>query len=228
MNGTWKENVSGYDRKCSKRKRQTRKHTLKDKAKALIRRFKFNDIENDVIRYETKLEYTSDESIIKKSGWVDEYEIEVSTIVDTKIINDVTLDNCTCSLKTAYLENDSWYDVYTNELIVNNARKNSKSKVRIICFLGKKEKIFNKPKIIKNYFFKDKYILTSNTFIYNKPIPKNFWHIYGFYSSRARKHIQRRVNHIDRQRLKMYLTKGDWDLEIKTHALSKSIAWEVY
>ena len=36
MNGLWKEAVGGWNHKDSKRKRQSRKHTLKDKGRALL------------------------------------------------------------------------------------------------------------------------------------------------------------------------------------------------
>lgn len=36
MNGLWKETVGGWNHKDSKRKRQTRKHLLRDKGRALL------------------------------------------------------------------------------------------------------------------------------------------------------------------------------------------------
>lgn len=65
-------------------------------------------------------------------------------------------------------------------------------------------------------------------FAYGKPLSVNFWHEFGFWSTKARKYAQKKAHHMDRQNIRTYISKGEWDKEIKTHALSKSIAWEVY
>ena len=48
MQGTWKENISGYHKDC-RRKKQSRKHTLKDKVKPLIKKFIYKDIDTNFI-----------------------------------------------------------------------------------------------------------------------------------------------------------------------------------
>ena len=48
MTGTWKENISSYHKDC-RRKRQSRKHTLKDKVKPLIKKFRYKNIDTDFI-----------------------------------------------------------------------------------------------------------------------------------------------------------------------------------
>ena len=62
MQGRWKEKIGGYDAKGTKRKRHTRKNTLKDKEKVFITKFNFKKIDNDVIQDESnKYELVGDE-----------------------------------------------------------------------------------------------------------------------------------------------------------------------
>ncbi len=51
MNGTWKENLGGWDSKGSKRKKQARINTLKDKYKAIEKAFwrENRDIDEDIV-----------------------------------------------------------------------------------------------------------------------------------------------------------------------------------
>jgi len=65
-------------------------------------------------------------------------------------------------------------------------------------------------------------------FAYGKPLSNNFWHEFGFWSTKARKYAQKKAHRMDRANVRAYIAKGDWDATIKTHATSKSIAWEVY
>ena len=63
-------------------------------------------------------------------------------------------------------------------------------------------------------------------FIYNKPLPR--WKRRTFYNDGKRRKIaQNRANRMDRRNIKHWINKGDFDSEVKTHALSKSIAWEI-
>jgi len=65
-------------------------------------------------------------------------------------------------------------------------------------------------------------------FAYGKPLNVNFWNEFGFWSTKARKYAQKRAHKADRKNVRNYISNGDWDSTIKTHALSKSIAWEIY
>jgi len=65
-------------------------------------------------------------------------------------------------------------------------------------------------------------------FAYGKPLPEDFWNQYGFWATKARKYAQKYASSMDRQNIRKFITKGDWDAEVKTHALQKSIAWEIY
>jgi len=57
--------------------------------------------------------------------------------------------------------------------------------------------------------------------IYTKPLP----YFVGIYSSHYTKRCQRLANRATRHMARQWLRQGNWDTPIKTHALSKSIAW---
>ena len=220
MQGTWKEKVGGWNHKDTKRKKQTRKHILKDKVKPLIKKFYYDDKEfEDTIRYETIIEYKADKAVYKNSGFVEYWKIEKLTKVGNQVFGDYLEPIYNRTKMDAYLENGIWYNVYTNEIINGYIEK--------IAFLYKEEKVFNKPKLI-NCGYSRNYIMCYNIFIYNKPLGEDWHNQYGFWSTKARKHVQKLVNARDRANTREYINRGDWDKDVKTHALSKSIAWEIY
>lgn len=49
MKGLWKESLGGWDRKGVKRKAQSRKHTLKDNAKAIYHKFAYSEVGDDAV-----------------------------------------------------------------------------------------------------------------------------------------------------------------------------------
>ena len=68
---------------------------------------------------------------------------------------------------------------------------------------------------------------SDKKFMYGKYLPN--WKWYTFFGDGKRRGIaQRYANSKDRLRLREWIQKGDWDKDIPTHYLSKSIAWEVW
>lgn len=66
--------------------------------------------------------------------------------------------------------------------------------------------------------------------IYGLSIDKqHFWNIICPLSQGVRKSSQNKANRLDRAKLRNWLSKKDYDMEkeIKTHSLSKSIAWDI-
>ena len=92
-----------------------------------------------------------------------------------------------------------------------------------------KDKI--KP-LIRHVVFKKEEIssitIENSIYIYGKPLPTDFFHMYGFYSTRRKKFVKRFANRRTRLRIKEWLIKGDYDTTHKNHSLEKSILWEIY
>jgi len=90
----------------------------------------------------------------------------------------------------------------------------SLSEVEINTAIERKNKI-----IIKDFD-------SDGDFIYNKPLAS--WKRRTFFNDgKRRKFTQKLANRNDRRNAKHWITKGVLDSEIKTHALSKSIAWAI-
>ena len=222
MNGTWKENVSGWDRKGNKRKKQSRKHTLKDKVKPLIRKFHYNEEYNDTIWIEGDANYIKPEKYIyKKSGFIETWSIEVSRYIGQKVCEDYLLSEYSYNNRVAYQTiDDKWYDEYTNEPIDGIVKK--------LHFKYKEEVTFDEPVKIYVGTWSRKPSTDETIFIYGKPITDNYTNQYGFWSARRRKWIQTSAHRKDRALLRQYISNSDWNKDVKTHPLSKSISWEVW
>ena len=67
----------------------------------------------------------------------------------------------------------------------------------------------------------------ESAFIYGKPLES--WKRMTFFNDgKRRKYTQNRANRIDRRNIKAWINKHDISKHLKTHALSKSIAWEIW
>jgi len=208
MKGLWKEKISGYNFKGDKRKKTKRKHILKDNIKYHIKAN--NHDRKNRLNVEDYI-YT----VKRKNN--KELFVKLSLISYEKYKNDFFYIKNTL----AFLYKGNWYDYYTKEIL--------------------KGSFINELYFIENIYLDwdnclDKYIekrysvygTKVNYFLYGKPLPKDFYNMFGFYSVRRKKYIQTNANRKDRRLLKQWLSNNDFDKPIKTHALSKSIAWEVW
>lgn len=225
MQGTWKENISGWNQKDSKRKKQSRKHTLKDKAKTLIKKFKYKNIKNKVIWDEGGVEFIKDSSCFKQSGWVESWKVEVETYIGKYKFywnSDYFQNRYSYSVRTAYW-NNGWFDDYDNTPISGPGVK-----VKKLNFLYKEEIKYDTPIEIKPYRGYRSTAATKETvFIYGKPICVDYWNKYRFWSTKRRKYGQQLVNRKERSAIRDWVKKEDWESEIPTNDLTKSIAWLV-
>jgi hypothetical protein len=239
MNGLWKENVSGWNHKDTRRKKQSRKHYIKDKGKAIYLKFGRNGkhtADKNVFRIENEQEIIYNPyhyMDIKKYAEVFNIEIVYYELDDNGLEdkNKPVFKNL-----NVYIDpNKNYYnDVFYEE----KSRKELDDYLGLI-FLQRYEIISKKPtgrkietnwKEIKDAYDVDKiysFWSTEKTYMYNTLIPG--WKVDTFFDDGKRRKIaQKKAHHKDRQNLRKYLKEGDWDKEIKTHYLSKSIAWEVY
>jgi len=217
MTGTWKENVSSYHKDC-RRKKQSRKHTLKDKVKPLVKKFKYKNIDTDFI-FSDGIVITKPEPKTKQSGFVDTFKIEVQ-----RSLNEVESDEgylytrFSSKVRTAYYAN-GWYDEYTDEPIYGDVKK--------LSFIWSKEVQYDKPAVIRDRrWYSASYVDTI--YIYGKPITSNWLNHYGFWSSKSRKPAAKMANRIGRAKCREWIHNAVWDAPIKNYALEKSIAWEIW
>lgn len=208
MTGLWKENIGGWNAKNQKRKKQSRKHTLKDKGKVLIKAFhKGKPVD---VREEYEIEHILTDPPQKRSDWC-----ELWSVRKTK--------NHFCKIGKSFYAikyGDKWFNHVTYKELPDSRE------IVALDFIGKEE--FEKDPVEEKSSRSYLWAATKTTYyIYGKPVEK--WKERSFYSHGHRRlDAQKKVTRRNRARLKTWISKADWDKEIKTHALSKSISWEIY
>jgi len=227
MNGTWKENIAGWNLKDCKRKKQTRKHTLKDKAKWHI---KHSDIGwkakkgSSRTKIEGAIEYIPDTVKVKKELYVPVFVVDVDNYNYTETLGDdyrVKPEGFfEGNNRTAFRYRNAWYDIYTYEKIEGIIKPLNEIDT---IYLPWDENLQDTED--RSYY---RASTTETVFLYGKPLPVDFWKIFGFWSTKGRKYAQKKANRADRMAIKTWLGNKDISKEIKTHALSKSIAWEIW
>jgi hypothetical protein len=221
MKGTWKENVGGYT-KDNKRKKQSRKHTLKDCAKWHISHTdsyrEGKESPSTILNGDVEIQ---GKTIPAKKQWIiNIYSIDVDNYnYKEKTPDDVFEGFFEGNNRVAYEYHGKFYDIYDNSEI--------QGKIKILNLIDTEYIDWDKdlPDIKERVW---KPATKTTIFLYGKPLPADYWNMFGFYSSRARKYWQKAVNKMDRQRVREYISNEDWDIDVKTHALSKSIDWEIW
>ena len=158
MNGTWKENIGGWNGKDTRRKKQTRNHTLNDKGYY----FAMHEEDNKSVRIEGEVEHTEDTAI--KHG-------ETKRIFLVKILKWFWMGEYHYSHRKAYAEGrnyyKTWYDAYTGEVIDWPSKK-----VLIVKELWTEYIHYDEPKTYSSgYRSCGRWGGTNElTFVYDKPI----------------------------------------------------------
>lgn len=222
MNGTWKNNLGGWS-KDSKRKKQTHKNMLRDNGRHLARneyRRNTKTINTNIFRVDGDVEVALPEKTYIKSGFVETWKVLAIRYIKTTKIGDVLMPEYSKSLRTAYSFFGIWYDEYDNEEI-------DAQEIEPLSFLYKEEIEYSEP-VLR---VKERNWCTASTrniyFFYGKPIQG--WKVKTFFNDgRRRKIAQKFASSMDRMNIRTFISNGDWDDEIKTHTLSKSILWEIY
>ena len=227
MKGTWKENVGGYA-KDNKRKKQSRKHSLNDSAKWHINHSKEWRIKerkiSSAIRIEGAIEIIPDTVKVKKELYVKLYKVDVDNYDYEKsdyLGGILPAGFFEGNVKLAFKYKNRYYDFYTKEVMEG-----------VISPLSWIDTIYldwdeSLPKEKKDRSYWSRADSTETLHLWGKPLPVDYWCIFGCYSTKRRKYAQKKVNGIDRMNVKTFIRSADWDKEIRTHALSKSIAWEI-
>ena len=221
MTGTWKEETPTYSKYGDKRRRQTRKHTIKDKFKPLIKKFHYKSIVDKSGTYKDiigRYTYLENDEAIKHSDRIDIYTVKLIR----KPENGLSF-NKTKSIRCAYFHKNKWCDFYTDEIIKGDFE------CTILKFQFSTFIHYNPPKIISKKYYKTSYSRRkSSIWFYDKPVDVNWHNKYGFWRSNLRKFFQTIANRRDRRYVKFYCHSQEWDKEIKRCKSSKSIDWDVW
>ena len=221
MQGKWKNDLGSWNSKDTKRKSQTRNQYLKDRG-LWYSRSDYKDLPIHNIRVENEVQHFDEEKVYKKSGWIETWRISVSRYTgQVDDYNSLFIESIySGNIRTAYW-NNGWRDEYTNEPIIGDIRK--------LSFLWKEEVQFDIPEEEPKRKRQSWYYSSSKEILFIDDKPVSSWKRWTFYNDgKRRKFAQKYATSMDRQNTRNWITKEEWDTEIKTHALSKSIAWEVH
>lgn len=255
MNGLWKETVSGWNHKDSKRKRQTRKHTLRDKGRALLNTYdsfrRGSRKENaDIFREEGVVEVVTvyeNKSPVYESN-VKKYSVcypEVDS-ADKRLVDliEYTRTLCDGSIKHYKYERErKVHTAFTGYYDSNDCTyKYEYSAAKILCLenLSKTQKRYLKieecyrtarfVKLDVSSYKKSETRTSDKSFYNTREFLYNkplYKHVrWSFYNDGARrKWGQKCANRMSRNKCKQWIRNGDFDKEIKSHPYEKSIAW---
>jgi hypothetical protein len=257
MKGLWKESVSGWNHKDSKRKKQTRNNTLRDNGCYVIRTFDGyrntnKKVNPEVFRNETETIRTFTGGYSETKPIVTEVKIYRAFITWREVDEngEFIKNNSYSGFKECFKETS----IFVNENVTSynwNDARNAYSSItgkRLAEHYGLTDKQYWSLSISQKRYTGRTYILPKDMvqraierknevtvedfqedgdFIYGKPISS--WKRMTFFNDgKRRKFAQNWANRMDRRNIKAWLNKHDISLEVKTHALSKSIAWEIW
>lgn len=216
MKGLWQTKLSGYNHKNTYRKKNTRKHLIKDNIKSILykdKHIKSSTLKNTKDDYEIVFDKVKQEYIpiivkvfkerrFKHNG----YEI---------YLRKKTIE----AIKHKY----KLYDIYTKKelnfkdyIIVDSV--NSVSTCNSINNIVLPTKSNNVRGI------------SDKRYLYGRPLNPNWDNIYGFWNTRRKKFIRLKANRQNRKFGKEYCRNivHNENYVLKTNYLSKSIAYEVW
>lgn len=231
MQGLWKEDISGWDRKGNKRKKTTRNHNIKDRALSIMKNFEENEDLTTNCRKRYKPEILTSSTIVEHTYTGSFYNTKTSypeyvQIWKIRYFYGKENESVVCE---AFLDGREWK--MRDKQTVRNAHSISfkddydsfVEKIRPIEIFKpdwSKERTYNKKVTVS---------LSSDgtTMLWGKPLLDwKRWTLFN--DGKRRKYAQQTAHRADRAITRAWITKGKWDTEMKTHALSKSILWEIY
>lgn len=258
MNGLWKETVSGWNHKDSKRKRQTRKHTLRDKGRAILNTYDSfgsgSKKENaNIFREEGIVEVVSvyeNKSPIYESN-VRKYSVSYPEVDknDKRLIDIIEYTSTLGDGSVEHHKYEKERKVYTSFTgyydFSERCYKDEYSAKKISCLenLSKTQnryikvaEIYSTARVVKldvSCYIKAETHTSDKSFYNTREFLYNkplYKHTrWSFYNDGARRKFgQKWANRMSRNNCKQWIRNGDFDKEIKSHPYEKSIAWLIH
>ena len=228
MNGLWKENLSGWNNKDQKRKSQTRKDTLRDKGRFILKTHNWTNSpkkDKNIFRTETEeiLLYKSKTRFVGKYGDVVKADISIPLFEDGNAVKSDWGGDKTYS-KTLYVYRDHNNSVWREE----ESQKTIREFLDLNYYQSRRFEVYQQHKTNRSVELDWQTIVDSNNkirteefshynehdFIYNKPLPS--WKRWTFYNNGKRSTVGQMIStRKERTLLKQYISNGDWDKDVK-------------
>ena len=254
MKGSWKNNISGWNHKDSKRKKQTRKHQLRDNGKAIYNIFnswkkdKNRECSPEVFRNEVEMQieytgtrYGNDKPLVNRAevfyAWATWKTLDSNGdfIIDriSDYSGEIYYKHSFKRVKVYRNENrntyygkEQYYEAETGKKLEDffGLKKHQNITVQDLRKTGKTVELDLTKDIERRKNVKVSEFHTEGEFMYGKPLYNHEWQ--RFYGDgKRRKYCRNMANRKDRRYIKAWINKHDISEEVKTHACSKSIAW---
>lgn len=253
MHGLWKEKTGGWNNKDSKRKKQKRKHTLKDKGRAILKTYEWQTEKSKKVD-KNKFRYENEQTItyIGSKFYRPQKIIEYSQVFRAEISFPLVDENNNFIYKNGIQQhgfarrflyedlNNSSYHSYNHYFI-----ENTNSRIRDDFNLTNRQmwdlrihRLFKTNRYVKLDFQKivdrrnEVTTLEHNdylqkTFLYNELLPD--WKRNTFYNDGKRRKIAQKImSRKDRALTRAYLSKKNWDEDVATHKYTKTISWLIH
>lgn len=228
MNGLWKENISGWNKKDIKRKSQKRKDTLRDKGRFILKTYNgTNSPKKDKNIFRTEKEeilyYQNKKRFVSKYGYVFKADITIPLFENGNAVKSDWGGDETYT-RSIYIYRDDnnsvWREEESNKTIKEfldlnyyQDRRNTvyqKYKTNRVIYLDW-ESIVEKNKEIRTEDFSH---YNEKDFIYNKPLPS--WKRWTFYNNGKRSKVGQMIStRKERSLLRQYISNRDWDKDVK-------------
>ncbi len=230
MNGLWKESLCGWNHKDSRRRKQTRKNTIRDKGRAILQDLyhpernakNFTRVENaqtitftgsrwgrlvplpkraDIKKISFRIPFKGDEYNVDKGSYVTIKAYYKGFEYNGEWLESTTDKNIRDFFELGILQKINIHKIYESEETFGQK------------ILDWTEEIEKREKVFTRDF--DHY--NCNEFVYDKPLYKYLkWSIYT--ESSRRKFAHRYVMGQTRASVRNWIQKGDWDAE-------RSVPW---
>jgi len=229
MQGIWKENLGGWNAKGNKRRKQTRNHTIKDKAIGIIKNY--SEEHSDTESYKSDKNILTNSTItIHNTYWKRETKIlpAIVKVFKIRLYYDDIDGTPIKKVFRAFEVNGLWLTEDCISIFKSlglSWKQKHHAFVEKVKLIGEVRPDWTQIKE-SNISFNTSYYPEGTTYLYNKPLYDwKRWRLYNH--GKRRKYALNKANSADRMALRTFICNKNWDTEIRTHALSKSILWEV-
>ncbi len=226
MNGLWKESVGGWNHKDTKRKKQKRKHTIRDKGRGTLKATKRYSLSSRIYReeglvdvtYVEKKEYFYTANLYRGTFYYPKVD-ETGSFLKNKYGNQEYV------YKTIYYyfdDNDKSFKdkdgktLFTELVYIQRINMNIITKTYLNVDIKLYPVISREIKNLKNVWMG-----SSKEYLYNKLVLKS--DIKQLYRDWSRKWARTYANRLTRNNVKQWIRNADFDKEIKNHPYEKSV-----
>jgi hypothetical protein len=213
MQGKWKEKLGGYDLKGNRRKKQSRKHTIKDKYNYFENRY-YREGNSKFISNGLPEAVYEEKTVVKNGCWLD--------IVSLSDESSALKWEGKTSTRIVYMRKELWKVTFYDYIDLSILDVSFREKVN--QYLGKEFFLFEIPEVtvVKNLVSGTNYNRSNIYYIYGKPVLKKWWG-----RGISKRYYKQTINSKNRAKVKEWISHENWDKICDT--LDKNIVrWELY